>query len=362
MSAFAELFDSFDVPWSAGRHDEPPPAPTPAPELAGGPYVPVAPQAARVAAAIGEHWTADEAAGQRPVDPAAMSTAANELFKAMDGFGTDEKAIYRALQGKSPAEIAAIKAAYRDRTNGRELGADLGKELDADELKRAGALLGGDQHTAALEALKEAKGTFSTTDPAAVKDALAGVKDPAAHRLGHSRRRHRARRPGRRHRRCHRGPEGRQAEPEDHRRHRRGQGRRGRRPDAEAGAPRRALRRGWLPRPRHRPRPEQDRGDPRGRPRPEGDGQGLRGGDPQEPRGRPRQARRRRQGRRAPSSTATRPRRRRRASITPRTDSAPARRRSIASSRTPRPPRAMPSRPGTTRSTPPRRAWTSVPC
>src|SRR5688572_8686363 len=43
-------------------------------------------------------------------DPAVMQQAAADIFRAVDGMGTDEDAIHRALRGRSPAEVDAIRA------------------------------------------------------------------------------------------------------------------------------------------------------------------------------------------------------------------------------------------------------------
>jgi hypothetical protein len=58
------------------------------------------------------------------------------LREAMKGWGTDEDAIYAALNGRSAEELNAIKEAYR-RLTGRELIDDLRDELSGDELERA---------------------------------------------------------------------------------------------------------------------------------------------------------------------------------------------------------------------------------
>jgi hypothetical protein len=59
-----------------------------------------------------------------------------QLRDAMKGLGTDEDAIYAALNSRSPDELNAIKEAYR-RITGRELVDDLRDELSGDELERA---------------------------------------------------------------------------------------------------------------------------------------------------------------------------------------------------------------------------------
>src|SRR5262249_11966889 len=115
----------------------------------------------------------------KPVDTAAAGRAANELFKAMDGIGTNDKAVFKALEGKSPAEIAAIKEEYKKRTDGRSLDADLEDEMSGDTLKHTRALVATYPNGPALRAHKDATGLIADTEPKKVKEALAGIKDPA---------------------------------------------------------------------------------------------------------------------------------------------------------------------------------------
>jgi len=60
---------------------------------------------------------------------------AYELQEAMEGLGTDEGRIYRALSGVGDAELPAIEAAYTART-GNNLRADLEDELNTEEFRR----------------------------------------------------------------------------------------------------------------------------------------------------------------------------------------------------------------------------------
>ncbi|MDX2087538.1 MAG: annexin [Kofleriaceae bacterium] len=102
--------------------------------------------------------------------------AANELFAAMDGWGTDENKIFATLRGKSAEEIKAIKAAYQAKTK-RSLEADLTDELSGNDLKEAKALLSADpvqQKVAALQNAMEGWGTDETK----VKQTLASMTDP----------------------------------------------------------------------------------------------------------------------------------------------------------------------------------------
>ena len=95
------------------------------------------------------------------IDPAKVKEAADAIFKAVDGWGTDEDAIMKALAGKNPEEIAAIKKEYADHYNGRNLDDDLQSELSGDDLKEAQAHLSGDRATAAVEALSNSIGVFN---------------------------------------------------------------------------------------------------------------------------------------------------------------------------------------------------------
>jgi len=74
-------------------------------------------------------------------DPGSATAVAVQLDDAMDGPGTNEEAILASLSNRSPAEIVAIRAAYRALT-GRELEADLRDELSGDDLQRALAQIG----------------------------------------------------------------------------------------------------------------------------------------------------------------------------------------------------------------------------
>ncbi|KAB2911354.1 MAG: hypothetical protein F9K40_00945, partial [Kofleriaceae bacterium] len=102
--------------------------------------------------------------------------AADALFEAMDGMGTDEGAIMNALKGKSPEEMKAIKEAYQKKT-GRSLEADLADEMDGTDLKEAKALMSADPVQGAVAQLQSAMEGWGT-DEQKVKDTLAGITDP----------------------------------------------------------------------------------------------------------------------------------------------------------------------------------------
>ncbi|HNN94045.1 MAG TPA: hypothetical protein PKI03_17330 [Pseudomonadota bacterium] len=118
---------------------------------------------------------------EKPVDPKMVRDSANKLFKAMDGWGTDEDALLGALRGKSAAEVAAIKAEYQDHF-GRSLDDDIKGELGGKDLKEAEACLKADPVESAVAALDNAAngGLFGMgTDEGKIQSVLEGIKDPA---------------------------------------------------------------------------------------------------------------------------------------------------------------------------------------
>ncbi|MBS1123137.1 MAG: Carbon monoxide oxidation accessory protein CoxG, partial [Deltaproteobacteria bacterium] len=111
-----------------------------------------------------------------PVDQAAMSRAAGQIFAATDGWGTNEDAIHAALRGRSPAEIAAIKAEYQNHY-GTSLDAVLAEELDGDDLASATAAMSADPVQAAAATLVRASNGLGT-DEDAILSTLRGISDP----------------------------------------------------------------------------------------------------------------------------------------------------------------------------------------
>lgn len=100
-----------------------------------------------------------------------VRTSTNELFKAMHGgfgMGTDEEAIHRALQGKTPDEIEAIRRQYQDHY-GSSLDEDLKSELGGQDLKRAEAALKGDRTAADADALFQAMDGAGTDEEAVLR-------------------------------------------------------------------------------------------------------------------------------------------------------------------------------------------------
>ena len=150
----------------------PVPAVTAAPALTGEP--PVAAPAAPVAT------PGPPAPGPAPapaIDQAAMSQAAGQIFAAADGMGTDENSILSALRGRSPAEIAAIKAEYQNHY-GTSLESVLTDELDGDDLASATAAMSADPVQAAAATLVRASNGVGT-DEEAIQSTLRGITDPA---------------------------------------------------------------------------------------------------------------------------------------------------------------------------------------
>jgi hypothetical protein len=115
-----------------------------------------------------------------PVRRHDASADASALHRAMHGglfgAGTDEAAIYEALEGRSPAEIEAIRASYRDHY-GRNLDTDLKGELSGLDLARAENLMRGNRAAADADALHRAMQGVGT-DEAAIDRVLQG-KSPA---------------------------------------------------------------------------------------------------------------------------------------------------------------------------------------
>ena len=56
---------------------------------------------------------------QRELSISAAELVARRLHSAMEGWGTDEEAIYGALSGRTPTDYQAIKEAYARSTTTR---------------------------------------------------------------------------------------------------------------------------------------------------------------------------------------------------------------------------------------------------
>jgi Domain of unknown function (DUF4157)/Annexin len=107
------------------------------------------------------------------LDLAKINADADALFKAVDGWGTDEDTILKILASKTPAEIAAIKQVYTDHY-ARNLDKDLVSEMSGDDLKEAQAKLSGDKVQGAIEALNNSIGFFND-DEAKIEETLSAL-------------------------------------------------------------------------------------------------------------------------------------------------------------------------------------------
>lgn len=113
-------------------------------------------------------------------DQKKISAAANNLFKAMDGWGTDEKAVHDAMRGMSPKEIAALKKEYQAHF-GRDLTSDIKGEMSGEDLAEAEAMLTADPVKSAVAQLNNAaNGGFLGlgTDEDKIKSVLSSLPDP----------------------------------------------------------------------------------------------------------------------------------------------------------------------------------------
>lgn len=97
---------------------------------------------------------------EKVYDPSKDSTA---LYKSMHGgltgLGTDTDALFKALDGKSQADIDKLKARYKDQYD-RDLVKDLKGDLSGKDLQRAEALLQGKQASADAIAIRQGVGTL----------------------------------------------------------------------------------------------------------------------------------------------------------------------------------------------------------
>ncbi|MEZ4317552.1 MAG: ADP-ribosyltransferase [Myxococcota bacterium] len=94
------------------------------------------------------------------VDPAVVRARSTQLYRAMDGWGTDEDGVMSALRGMSPQEIAAIRTEFQNHY-GRDLDAMIRDEMGGDDLAEANALLTADPVEATLAGLTNSLGTFN---------------------------------------------------------------------------------------------------------------------------------------------------------------------------------------------------------
>ena len=128
-------------------------------------------------------------------DPAVVKKSANELYRSMKGglgWGTDEKRLFQALEGKSPEEIAAIKAEYKDHYD-RDLESDIKGELSGVQEKKAMALLEAKSEASDADSLRLAMKGLGTNESDIMKtlkdknpDQIAKIKQEYQERHGRS--------------------------------------------------------------------------------------------------------------------------------------------------------------------------------
>ena len=118
--------------------------------------------------------------GEQPPDMKMVNATAGEIRKAVNGIGTDEAAIMKALRGKSPAEIRAIMDQYK-LIAGVDLRSSLRSELSGNDLMEANALLSGDPVKASVAGLRNGS-EGAGTDEQKIQDVLESIKDPKIRR------------------------------------------------------------------------------------------------------------------------------------------------------------------------------------
>ena len=89
---------------------------------------------------------------QRELSVGAAELIARRLHSAMEGWGTDEEAIYGALSGRTPTDYQAIKEAYARVYDHKDLDAELADELNDSEMARVRAGLASTRDTGGLPA------------------------------------------------------------------------------------------------------------------------------------------------------------------------------------------------------------------
>ena len=88
---------------------------------------------------------------------------AMEVRGAVEGWGTDEKRLFRALSGRTPIQLAAMRKAYKH-FHDRDMDEDIDDDLSGSELERANALRSGDPTEAAVATLRDAMAGWGTDE------------------------------------------------------------------------------------------------------------------------------------------------------------------------------------------------------
>ena len=89
--------------------------------------------------------------------------SAQSIADAVRGWGTDEEAIYRSLEGKTPQQIADLRQAYRDQY-GVDVAERLRGDLNSSEMRRASNSLNGRAATNNAHGLFEAMDGWGTDE------------------------------------------------------------------------------------------------------------------------------------------------------------------------------------------------------
>ena len=91
------------------------------------------------------------------------ANSADTIANAVRGWGTDEDAIYRSLEGKTPDEISRMRQAYRDQY-GVDVAERLRGDLNSREMQRASNSLNGREATGRAAGLNEAMSGWGTDE------------------------------------------------------------------------------------------------------------------------------------------------------------------------------------------------------
>lgn len=96
---------------------------------------------------------------------------------SVKGWGTDENRLFKALQGRTPLQVGAMRKAYAATYPGRNMDEDINDDVSGSEKERADALLSGDPTAAAVATLNDAMDGAGTNE-ALIMETLRG-KTPA---------------------------------------------------------------------------------------------------------------------------------------------------------------------------------------
>ena len=110
-----------------------------------------------------DDWQKLERLGQAQTSGFNAQTAAIEVHAGVDGMGTDEDRIYRALSGKTRIQTSAIRGAYSALGYG-DIDDDLAGDLSESELDRARQMMEGDEVGAEIAELRYATEQWGTDE------------------------------------------------------------------------------------------------------------------------------------------------------------------------------------------------------